>query len=212
LGIALLFYIFKKSTAHRPLSTIPDGATPCDKLYFMTENKGKQKIDFDFYLNKFQVTADLFRKKLSANREMEVATGIYSESVYLKLYKKTWANQFDNPHKPDSMIFFSVWLNEKAIREGKIYYNIHAFKLRHLRGYFITSRKFADNFRTMFKRFANQWPNVSIDFGPQTLMQGWRNFDLGLLENRILELSAQFLKIEKLIDKNLQNFKKEIIL
>jgi hypothetical protein len=175
----------------------------------MTDRDGIQKIDLNFLLNKFQITAGLLRKELPPKSEIKIITGVYARSIYMKMYKNAWANDYNELQMPASWIFFSVWINENAIMGRKLFYNIHAFKLRQLRGYSISSRKFADNFRTMFKEFEHKFPNVSIEFGPQTLMQGWKQIDMGMLENEILRLSFQFLEIEELIDKNLQNFKRK---
>jgi hypothetical protein len=95
------------------------------------------------------------------------------DSVFLKLYKNAWATPLQDPLTAESRIFFSIWMNDAAIEEQRIYYNIHAFKLRHLKGYAIQSRKFADTFRDSFKVHAYNWPNVRVAFGPLTLMEGW---------------------------------------
>ena len=58
-------------------------------------------------------------------------------------------NPFEKP-QPGPAIFFSVWINA-GIKEHKLFYNIHALKLRQLKGYNITSRKFASDFREQFK-------------------------------------------------------------
>lgn len=174
----------------------------------MNEKMETPKGDLIFFQNKFQAAADLFHKALPANPGMEVSVGIYAESIFLKIHKKSWTNPPENQQKQRPIIFFSVWINQKSIREGKIYYNIHAFKLRQLKGYRITSRLFAENFRKMFSPFKNQWPYVSTHFGPQTLMQGWKNIEPDQMDKEVLKLSIQFLKIEKLIDENLMHFKR----
>jgi hypothetical protein len=80
-------------------------------------------------------------------------------------------------------------------------------KLRKLKGYSIESRKFADVFRAGFKDFAPQWENVSVKYGPLTLMEGWIKTDPGNFEEEILELVGKFLEIEYLVDEALAKFK-----
>ena len=159
------------------------------------------------YLEKFQQAANKLDKKLLDKNQLEVAVGLYASSVFLKLYKKSWANQFQDPLTAESRIFFSIWINDSIIQEQKIFYNIHALKLRKLKGYSIESRKFAESFRESFKRFEHQWQNVSTKFGPLTLMQGWVQVDPGNFNSEILQLANRFLKIDYLIDNNLDKFK-----
>jgi hypothetical protein len=165
-------------------------------------------LDTSFYLNKFQATAEQLDKKLLNKKQIEVAVGEVLDSVFLKLYKKSWATPLQNPLTAESRIFFSIWINDSAIAEQKILYNIHAFKLRHLKGYHIQSRKFADSFRASFKNFEHKWQNVSVNFGPITLMEGWLKIDLENFQDEILELANCFLEIEHIVDNTLIKFRK----
>jgi len=165
-------------------------------------------MDTDYYLDLFQKTAGQLDKRLIVPKQIEVATGIYLDSVFLKLYKLSWANKTPDPLTASSRIFFSVWINDRAIKENKICYNIHAFKLRHLNGYSIASREFAADFRREFMRFENHWPNVSTEFGPLTLMEGWVKFNETAAQNDIMKLVKKFLKIAYLIDELLEKNRK----
>jgi hypothetical protein len=164
-------------------------------------------MDFKNYLDKFQKAADRLDKKLLQEKQIEVAVGVILHSVFLKLYKKSWANPSPDPLTAETRIFFSVWINDPAIEEQKLLYNIHALKLRKLKGYSVQSRKFADAFRKNFKDFAHRWQNVSVDFGPLTLMEGWINIDPENFQNDVLKLANNFLEIEHLIDNTLDKFK-----
>jgi hypothetical protein len=164
-------------------------------------------VETTFYLERFQHAADQIDKKLLARKRLEVSTGLYKDSVFLKLYKKSWASPLQDPLVAETRIFFSVWINDSAIRERKLLYNIHALKLRRLKGYSIESRKFADTFRDSFRYFEHKWKNVSVKFGPLTLMEGWLKIDLGDFRDEILELANNFLEIEYLVDDALAKFK-----
>jgi hypothetical protein len=165
-------------------------------------------MDFNLYLDKFQEVADRLDKKLLQKKHMEVAVGIYQESAFLKLFKKQWTNKLQDPLTDPSRIFFSAWVNDSIIKEQKICYNIHALKLRQLNGYSIKSRDFAESFRAKFKIFEHEWKNVSTEFGPLTLMQGWVKTDLKYFQDETLELANHFLEIDYLIDDILRIFKK----
>jgi hypothetical protein len=165
-------------------------------------------VDTSFYLDKFQKAADKLDKKLLKKKQVENAVVMYGkDSVVLKLYKKSWTNQFQDPLTSESRIFFSIWVSDSSIKEEKLLYNIHALKLKQLKNYFIQSRKFAGVFRDRFKPFEHKWKNVSVDFGPLTLMEGWLNIDVVNFQDDILELANKFLEIEHLVDDTLAHFK-----
>lgn len=165
-------------------------------------------MDTAFYLEQFQNAAAQIDKGILAQHQLEVATGLYVDSVFLKLYKRRWTSPLQDPLIAETRIFFSVWISDRDLMEQKLLYNIHAFKLRKLKGYAIESRKFADIFRSSFKQYEHKWQNVSTDFGPLTLMQGWVNLDTEKVQDEIIKLSVNFLKIEHLIDNAIATFKK----
>jgi hypothetical protein len=165
-------------------------------------------VDTSFYLDKFQKAVDKLNKRLLAKKQVESAVVMYgNDCVVLKLYKRSWTNQFQDPLISESRIFFSIWISDSSIKEQKLLYNIHALKLRHLKNYSIQSRKFADIFRDSFKPFEHKWKNVRVDFGPLTLMEGWLNIDVVNFQDDILELANNFLEIEHLLDDTLAHFK-----
>lgn len=164
-------------------------------------------MDTSFYLENFQKIADQLDQKLLNEKSIEVSVGIYLDSVVIKLYKKSWAGNVKEPLTAQSRIFFSIWVNDQTIAKQKIMYNIHALKLRELKGYAIQSRKFAEVFREDFKGHEQNWQNVSINHGPLTLMEGWLKLDLESLQEDVLKIAYAFLETEHLIDNTLNQFK-----
>ena len=126
-------------------------------------------------------------------------------SVVLKIHKQHWANNPGAKPQPGPAIFFSIWIGNDDIKNHQLFYNIHALKLRQLNGYTITSRAFATDFRQQFKAFEHNWPNVSTNFGPQTLMQGWQTVDLEAATEDIFKIAKKFIEIDILIDNLLTN-------
>ena len=164
-------------------------------------------MDILFYLESFQKIIDQLDSKLLGKKSIEVSIGIYLDSVFIKLYKKSWASNPQEALTAESRIFFSVWLNDSTLEKHKIMYNIHALKLRKLKGYSIQSRKFAEVFRESFKDYEQKWQNVSVNHGPLTLMEGWIKLDLENFQEEVLKLVSNFLEIEYLIDHTLNQFK-----
>jgi hypothetical protein len=164
-------------------------------------------MDYKFYRRNFEeAVEDIFFKQFD-HLGLKLSVEEVLESVVLKIYKPEWSNDFDSQLNSKSRIFFSVWVNDKTIKEGKLYYNIHALKLRELKGYKISSRNFAEKFRTQFIEYENEWENIRVNFGPLVLMEGWINLNIETIQEDIINLSWNFLKISPLIDDTLDIFK-----
>jgi hypothetical protein len=134
--------------------------------------------------------------------------GFYKDCSVLKLQKASWTNDRMDQVQNKTGIFFSIWMNEKAASKSRVNYNIHALKLRQLKGYSITSRDFANDFREGFVSMRDAWPNVSVDYGPLTLMQGWIEIDPRSFGEDILGLMERFKQVSPLIDRLLESRRK----
>jgi hypothetical protein len=165
-------------------------------------------METNFFLDKFQSSVDQLDKQLFSQNQLELKVGVWLNSVALKIQKKSWLNKSPTARPFEESIFFSVWINDEAIQESKLNYNIHALRLRELTGYSIKSREFAEAFRVRFRKFEKKWPNVSIDFGPLTLMEGWVRIDEKNFENVISDLAYKFVEIQFIIDDLLAERKK----
>jgi hypothetical protein len=126
--------------------------------------------------------------------------GFYGGCPVLKLQKAAWTNDSMRNVPNQTGIFFSVWLSDDAIAKNQANYNIHALKVRLLEGYSITSNDFAQDFRKAFAPLRRSWPNVSLDYGPQTLMQGWIEIEPKTFERDVLALMNRFQKASRIID------------
>ena len=163
-------------------------------------------MDTAYYIDIFEKLAAQLDKKLLKQKQMMSAVVIYGNSVVLKLYKPGWANAYPDALSAESRIFFSIWVNDTLIERQDVLYNIHALKLRKLNGYRISSRQFAADFRSDFAGISHLWPNVSIAYGPQTLMQGWQKTSDGSFQKTVLNLCNNFLKTDYLIDQLLLKY------
>ncbi len=162
-------------------------------------------MDSSLYRKGFQKAVDQMDRKLLDQKQLNIWIGKFLQCDVLKIFKNPWANPSKDPVTSPSRIFFSIWVD--PAKKEKLFYNIHALKLRQLKGYKIESRKFAEIFRKEFKEFSHKWENVSIEFGPLTLMQGSVSLDPKNFPNQVLRLSNNFLEIEHLIDNTLAGFK-----
>ena len=53
--------------------------------------------NFERYLDEFQKAVDQLNRGLLEKKQVEVAVRIVLDSVFLKLYKKAWANPSQDP-------------------------------------------------------------------------------------------------------------------
>ncbi|MFT3936574.1 MAG: hypothetical protein QM726_23315 [Chitinophagaceae bacterium] len=164
-------------------------------------------MDFDFYLNKFNDAIAALNKQQFALAGIELHAGIILNSVALKAYKISWASDQTKPITSTSRIFFSIWVSDASLSQNKLLYNIHALKLRQFTGYKITSRDFAEKFRKKFAAYKKDWPNISLDYGPLTLMEGWVELNMRTLENDIRSLLQKFIAMHSIIDGLLDSYK-----
>lgn len=167
-------------------------------------------METTYWLDKFTIISEQLAPALLNESSPECRAGVWLKSPVLKMQKRSWLNRSKTAKPFEESIFFSVWLNDESINANKLYYNIHALKLRQLTDYSIKSREFAEAFRYRFKPFEKKWPNVSVDFGPLTLMQGWVPINTENFEHEVIKLAHQFLEIYFIIDDLLEERKKGI--
>ena len=153
----------------------------------------------------FPKIAARFQKRQSVRDGLTCKHGFYKDSSVLKLQKSSWTNDRMDEVRNETGIFFSIWINEKSASKSRANYNIHALKLRQLAGYSISSRDFAHDFRKSFASMRAAWPNVSVDYGPLTLMQGWIEIHLHRFEREAFALMERFEQLSPLIDRLLES-------
>jgi hypothetical protein len=130
------------------------------------------------------------------------------QSLVLKLLKRHWSNDDPAVIGNQSGIFFSMWI--EATDMATLRFNIHALKLRNLKGYALESRKFAAAFRSAFASEASGWPKHRDDFGPQTLIEGMIPAAPEGSDELLVSMAAKFARASVLIDRQLEAAKKPV--
>jgi hypothetical protein len=92
-----------------------------------------------------------------------------------------------------------VWVEEAGLKRDRAFYNVHALQLRSLSAYALRSREFASAFRQAFAPQRAEWPAVSTDRGPQTLLEGWIPADDSLADS-VLQLIERFVPLAEIVD------------
>ncbi|CAN5433907.1 hypothetical protein BH09PLA1_BH09PLA1_12660 [soil metagenome] len=168
-----------------------------------------RRITLDESLAIFRRLQRAFRADRQASCGLLCKVGKYNGSAVIKLQKRSWTNDPMNVVENRSGIFFSVWVDEKSLSRQRACYNIHALKLHELQGYDIgKSTDFASAFRRRFERGKKRWPNVSVDFGPLTLMQGWIRVNSPTFPAEIDALLRKFIELSPTIDHLLEASKR----
>lgn len=139
---------------------------------------------------------------------LESRAGLWLDSAVLKVTKPGWGAASAPAAAAHGEIFFSVWIEEKGLKQKRVFYNIHALRLRKLEAYALQSREFAAAFRAQFAPVSRAWPNVAVNYGPQTLMQGWIEWDETRLADDLVALTERFLPLGAVVDGLLEARKK----
>ena len=125
----------------------------------------------------------------------------YGDAAALYIAKKNWTNRFERDREKTIGIFYCVWVSPELLEDEKYAYNIHSLKLRELPGYKLASREFANNFRTAVQSRVASWPNISMDYGPLTLLEGRDQCEIDTFDKKIEKRISDFVEIHKEIDK-----------
>lgn len=141
-----------------------------------------------------------FQRTTRTDTGLACSVGFHLGCDVLKLQKPAWTNDGAKALTNEPGIFFSVWVAPSDARRNRANYNVHALKLGQLDRYRIASRDFAEDFRRAFASEAGQWPNVSVDYGPQTLMQGWIVIDSTRFIGDVLGLMRRFETFSPVVD------------
>jgi hypothetical protein len=157
------------------------------------------------YLAILENIRDTTSSDLVRQHQLRCEAGDWMDSATLKLQKDTWTSSGTGQG-----IFFSVWLGEKELKARRFNYNIHSLKLGALPGHDVKPREFAMAFREKLDAHAQRsdWRNLSTDYGPQTLMQGWMPLDEVTFRPDVESLIKRFVGMHGVIDALLLERKK----
>lgn len=122
------------------------------------------------------------------------------QAAVLKLHRAHWCQAPADSMSSASEIFFSVWVDEAAVKKGGLHYNLHALKLRGMAGYALESRKFASAFRAAFGPRSAGWPDVKMAYGPQTLFQGFVKCSPARVQAAAVSLAKHFIPLGSIVD------------
>jgi hypothetical protein len=153
---------------------------------------------------------DMF-KRLHAARAVEfrmrhglqIKSGEWLGAAVLKLLKPSWTTDPPEPLLNSNGIFFGIWIDASCVAEQRMRYNIHAKRLRFIKGPSFPAREFARSFRIAAHGELKAWPNITYPKGPITLFEGDVPLNLSTLESDASALMDRFVTLTPLVDDQL---------
>jgi hypothetical protein len=135
---------------------------------------------------------------------LDIKTGEGLGAAILKVLKPTWTTDKPGEILNTNGMFFSVWIDADCEAEGIVRYNLHAKKLRAIKGEKFAAREFARAFRAQSGDDLKDWPNCSYPKGPITLFEGYFKLDAATLQNDTNQIVERFASFSPQLDRLLK--------
>jgi hypothetical protein len=153
---------------------------------------------------------DIFTRLHAASAEsflsrhgLQIKTGEGLGAAILKLLKPSWTTDGPEPLLNSNGVFFSIWVDAACVAKGRVRYNVHAKKLRLLKGPAFAAREFARSFRIEANAALKSWPKVTYPKGPITLFEGEVPLDNATFEQEVSALMDRFAELAPILDEML---------
>ncbi len=144
------------------------------------------------YLDRF----DQLKKERSVEFEvrhgLSIKTGSALNAAIFKLLKPNWTTDTSQDILNSNGLFFGVWVDPACEAKGIVRYNLHAKKLRLIKGQTFAAREFARKFKAQAGEQLASWPNLSYPKGPITLFEGHVPLQLSTLLTDTAALMDRF--------------------
>jgi hypothetical protein len=128
-------------------------------------------------------------------------------AALLKLLKPAWTTDDPEQLVNSNGIFFGIWVDAGCLAENRLRYNLHAKKLRLLKGEPFAAREFVRSFRAAAKGALADWPSATYPKGPITLFEGHVPLAVGTLKADASALLDRFARLAPLVDEALAKTK-----
>ena len=157
------------------------------------------------YHDVFSALAEEREAEFRSLHGLAIKTGIALDAAVLKLLKPAWTTDPPEDLRNSNGVFFGVWVDEPCIAKRRVRYNLHAKKLRFLKGDAFPAREFARTFRADARNALADWPALSFPKGPITLFEGEVPLKLTTLRAEAWALMDRFAELAPYIDQKLSS-------
>jgi hypothetical protein len=131
---------------------------------------------------------------------LSIKTGEGLGAMILKLMKPSWTTDRPEELLNSNGLFFGVWIDADCESKGLVRYNLHAKKLRFIKGEAFAARQFVRDFRAQAQTRLKDWPNCGFPKGPITLFEGHIPLSSGTLHDDVSALMDRFAALTPLLD------------
>ncbi len=139
--------------------------------------------------------------EFQSRHDLTVKTGEGLGAAILKVMKPAWSTDKPTELLNSNGLFFSVWIDAECASKGIVRYNLHAMKLRAIKGEAFAAREFARSFRAQAKDELEGLPNWTYPKGPVTLFEGHFRLDENTLKAETSKLMDHFAALTPLLDR-----------
>ncbi len=155
----------------------------------------------DKYLNIFNAVKAERAAGLEWQYKLTIKTGEGLGAALLKVMKPGWTTDAANELLNTNGLFFSVWVDAACEAQGIARYNLHAKKLRMIKGEAFAAREFVRGFRAQCGDELKGFPNWSYPKGPITLFEGQFPLDLETLHAKTTDVVMRFVALTPTLEK-----------
>jgi hypothetical protein len=153
------------------------------------------------YLDSFTTLKSERAAEFQTQHGLTIKTGEGLGAAILKLLKPSWTTDGPGEILNTNGLFFGIWVDAECEAKGIARYNLHAKKLRFIKGEAFAAREFARTFRAQGKDELAGWPNWSYPKGPITLFQGHIPLDANTLHAETSKLMDRFATLTPFLDR-----------
>jgi hypothetical protein len=138
---------------------------------------------------------------LQWQHKLSMKTGEGLGAALLKVLRPSWTTDSPDLLLNSNGLFFSIWVDEACEAKGIARYNLHAKKLRAIKGEQFAAREFVRAFRAQCGDELRGWPNWTYPKGPITLFEGEFPLDIETLHAKSSDLITRFVTLTPMLDK-----------
>lgn len=158
------------------------------------------------YLEIFNQLKSERASEFQGKHGLVIKTGEGLGAAILKLLKPAWTTDGPAEILNSNGLFFSIWVDAECETKGIARYNLHAKKLRYIKGVNFAAREFARAFRVRGQDELVNWPNLSFPKGPITLFQGHVPLSIATLHADTSALMDRFAALCPFVEQELTEF------
>jgi hypothetical protein len=157
------------------------------------------------YLDSFNALKANRAAEFQTQHGLVINTGEGLGAAMLKLLKPSWTTDNAGELLNSNGLFFGIWIDAECESKAIVRYNLHAKKLRFIKGERFAAREFVRAFRLQGQEYLEQWPNWSYPKGPITLFEGHIPLNFNTLQADASALMDHFAVLVPLLDKLLKD-------